>query len=202
MKKILLLTLAILLLTGCRGQSLSKETTQLSNDQEDKIVLNDNTNEKKVKQENIPKPTKESNNKKDEVVKEDNKTSQEKKKTNQKTTNKEKTKLENNNKVTEKKKTKDDSSKKKTTDQKKDNEKKKQETETQNKPHQHMFTVNGGWYKTNNEAIRKFQSLTDQWNKKYEDGKISWDEFCQRCPSGYEIFRCTCGMYGLNLTYN
>ena len=142
MKKILLLALAVLLLTGCSLENPNKETTKSLNNQEEKVVLTDETDEEEKDQDSTSKPAE---------------------------------KLIN---------------------------KKKEDKAKKEEKHKHRFTVNGGWYKTSDEAIRKFQSISDQWNKKYEDGEISWDEYCRKCPTGYEIYRCTCGMQGLNLMYD
>lgn len=210
MKKILLLTLAVLLLTGCHGDNTNKEVETSLNTQQEIVFLNDETDEKVSKQEKTSQQAIKSDDKKKDENKEAPKVSSKKKSTSQITTNKQNTKSENNNNDTKTNEEKKDTSKKKTTtkkeknDNKKSNEseKKKQETEIKKQPHKHMFTVNGGWYKTSNEAVKKFQSLSDMWNRKYENGEISWDEYCRKCPNGYEIYRCTCGMHGLNLTYN
>ena len=45
MKKILLLALAVLLLTGCSLENPNKETTKSLNNQEEKVVLTDETDE-------------------------------------------------------------------------------------------------------------------------------------------------------------
>ena len=149
-------------------------------------------------QESTSKPAEKLNNKKSEEKKVDNKTSNQKKTTNKKTS---KTTESRN---TDKPSKQNDEEKNRKTPVEKVPQKnnKKEDKAKKEEKHKHRFTVNGGWYKTSDEAIRKFQSISDQWNKKYEDGEISWDEYCRKCPTGYEIYRCTCGMQGLNLMYD
>ena len=59
MKKILLLTLAVLLLIGCGEQNSNKDVAGSPKAQEEKVIVNDETDEKKVKQKNISKSRKE-----------------------------------------------------------------------------------------------------------------------------------------------
>lgn len=56
MKKILLLALAVLLLTGCSLENPNKETTKSLNNQEEKVVLTDETDEEEKEQESTSKP--------------------------------------------------------------------------------------------------------------------------------------------------
>ena len=188
MKKILLLVLAVFLLTGCSVENSNNETTKSLNAQEEKAVLNGQTDDKENELENVSKISEKSNDRTNALKKTDNKTSSEKKTTNKKTTGS---------------KEQDQSSKQNNEGKnKKKHVEKVPQKDNKEEKHKHMFTVNGGWYKTSDEAYRKFQSLSDQWNKKYESGEIGWDEYCKNCPNGYEIYRCICGMHGLNLTYN
>ena len=39
------------------------------------------------------------------------------------------------------------------------------------------------------------------WEDKLNNNIISYEEFGKKCPLGYEVFRCTCGKRGLNLSY-
>lgn len=59
MKKILLLTLAVLLLIDCGEQNSNKDVAGSPKAQEEKVIVNDETDEKKVKQKNISKSRKE-----------------------------------------------------------------------------------------------------------------------------------------------
>lgn len=190
MKKILILVLAILLLTGCSVQNSNKETEKSLNDQEENVVLNDKTDEKEKEQEKTSKLSEKTNNKKN-----NNKTSNEKKTANKKTTN---TTQTTETKKTDKPSKQGDEEKNKKTPV----EKLPQKNDNKEEKHKHMFTVNGGWYKTENEAYKKFKSISDSWDKKYENGEIDWDEYSSKCPTGYEVYRCSCGMQGLNIFYN
>lgn len=173
MKKILFLVLSIFLLTGCSLENPNKETTQSLNAQEEKAVVNELTDDKENELENVSKISEKTNNKTNAVMKADNKTSSEKKTMNKNTTeSKEPDQFSKQNNEEKNKKTSVEKASKK--DDKKEDKAKKEEK------HKHRFTVNGGWYKTSDEAIRKFQSISDQWNKKYEDGEISWDEYCRK----------------------
>ncbi len=69
--------------------------------------------------------------------------------------------------------------------------------------HTHAFTVNCGWFNSNEEAITKFNKLVDEYDLKYEQSEKTekdWEEYIKNCPVGYEVFRCSCGMYGLNIS--
>lgn len=83
-----------------------------------------------------------------------------------------------------------------TTDSRKNNSTKKQETQ-----HKHAFIINDKWFKTNEEVERRVDEVFSYWDKKYNDGEITWDELGKFCPIGYETFRCSCGQYGLNFSY-
>ena len=91
-------------------------------------------------------------------------------------------------------------------------EKKQEDTKVSNnkkvEEHKHAFTVNGGWFKTEEEAEKKVDEELEKWDKKFEeDIKNSKTEeekdknYLKNCPNGYETFRCSCGEYGLNFTY-
>ena len=70
-----------------------------------------------------------------------------------------------------------------TTDNKK-NEIKEKESDNINKEvqHTHFMQVNGGWFKTENEAYKKFKMELEKWSEKYKNGEISWDELGKLCP--------------------
>lgn len=67
--------------------------------------------------------------------------------------------------------------------------------------HKHIFSVNAGWFNTNEEAEAKVDEIFNKWNTKYNNGEITWEELGKNCPIGYEIFRCSCGKSGLHFTY-
>lgn len=73
--------------------------------------------------------------------------------------------------------------------------------EEQEKPHQHMFSVNGGWYKTESNAVSAYDREVEKWEAKYNNGELTYEELTKNCPCGYEVYRCTCGEQGLNLLY-
>lgn len=61
-----------------------------------------------------------------------------------------------------------------------------------------MLTVNGGWFQTQAQAEVRFDKELKKWDEKLENKEITWKEYGQKCSCGYEVFRCTCGMHGLN----
>ena len=77
--------------------------------------------------------------------------------------------------------------------------------------HIHAFTVNGGWFKTEEEAEKKVDEELAKWDKKFEEDiknskteeekDKAYNNYLKNCPNGYETFRCSCGEYGLNFTY-
>lgn len=70
--------------------------------------------------------------------------------------------------------------------------------------HIHAFEVNSGWFNTNAEAIDMFNKKVDECDSRYENSnkeKDDWDQYLKDSPTGYEVFRCSCGMYGLNISY-
>ena len=70
------------------------------------------------------------------------------------------------------------------------------------KPHTHVFTVNTGkWFKTQAECEAYVDSVMEYWGNKLDNGEITYEEYGKKCPMGYEVYRCTCGMRGVNLSY-
>lgn len=70
------------------------------------------------------------------------------------------------------------------------------------KPHTHIFTVNTGkWFKTQKECVAYFDQECAKWEKKFDNGEITWEELCKKEPVGYEVLICTCGMRGVNFSY-
>lgn len=205
MKKIfILLLISSFILVGCsvnkesekinQNKVTEKEEIDTAQEAQDPIPSN---NEDKTNKENI---TTQQNNK-EEVKKDDSKKTQENKKNNNSNTA--------NTQVSQKK---DDNDTKKTEPPKKENPKKEEiskneenqtppKKEEQEKPHQHMFSVNGGWYKTESEAVSMYEKEVSKWEEKYNNGEITYEELTKKCPCGYEVYRCTCGEQGLNLLY-
>ena len=68
--------------------------------------------------------------------------------------------------------------------------------------HIHFITVNGGWFNSESEAEAEVDREFGKWDKEYKNGNITWEKLVEKCPIGYEIFRCSCGSYGLNFSYN
>ena len=78
------------------------------------------------------------------------------------------------------------------------------DTAKKEEKHTHAFTVNKGWFNTEDEAIAKFNQIVQEGDLKYENSaktKQDWDDYVKDSPTGYEVFRCSCGMFGLNISY-
>ncbi|MCC8016354.1 MAG: hypothetical protein LIO43_03010 [Clostridiales bacterium] len=70
--------------------------------------------------------------------------------------------------------------------------------------HQHSMSVGniGKWFNSRNEVQAYVSSVMESWNSKYEDGKITWEEYAKNCPSGYECWSCSwCGKWTGNFKY-
>ena len=94
------------------------------------------------------------------------------------------------NKKKNKKKTKSKKTKKK-------NKKKKQK-------HIHYMPKGnmGKWFNSKQELKEYASSVMEEYNRQYEEGEITWDEYVQRCPYGYEAWSCSCGKWTGNFKYH
>lgn len=205
MKKIFILLLIVsFIMVGCSANKESKKINQ-NNVTENKEINTAQDEQAPIPSDKEDKTNKENTtiqqNNKEEVKKDDSKKIQENKKNNNSNTS--------NTQASQKK---NDNDTKKTETPKKENPKKEEtpkneenqtppKKEEQEKPHQHMFSINGGWYKTEAEAVARFDQELKKWDSKLEKKEITWEEYGKKCPSGYEIYRCTCGMQGLNYSY-
>ena len=94
------------------------------------------------------------------------------------------------NKKKNKKKTKSKKTKKK-------NKKKKQK-------HIHYMPKGnmGKWFNSKQELKEYASSVMEEYNRQYEEGEITWDEYVQRCPYGYEAWSCSCGKWTGNFKHH
>lgn len=70
--------------------------------------------------------------------------------------------------------------------------------------HQHSISCGnmGRWFSSKNELTSYYQSIVDEWNAKYENGTITWDELMENVPRGYECWSCSgCGKWTGNFKY-
>ena len=97
------------------------------------------------------------------------------------------------NKKKNKKKTKS----KKTKKNKKKNKKKKQK-------HVHYMPKGnmGKWFNSKQELKEYASSVMEEYNRQYEEGEITWNEYVQRCPYGYEAWSCSCGKWTGNFKHH
>ena len=60
----------------------------------------------------------------------------------------------------------------------------------------------GRWFNSRTELVNYYKKIVNEWNTKYENGTISWDELMQNCPRGYECWSCSyCGKWTGNYKY-
>ena len=53
------------------------------------------------------------------------------------------------------------------------------------------------------KALRRHvDKVMNEYNRQYEDGEITWEEYVRRCPYGYEAWSCPCGKWTGNFKYN
>lgn len=61
----------------------------------------------------------------------------------------------------------------------------------------------GRWFSSRNELISYYNNVVNSWNKKYETGAITWEEYVANCPQGYEAYSCSgCGKWTGNFKYD
>jgi hypothetical protein len=96
-----------------------------------------------------------------------------------------------------KKKNKKKKKSKKSKKNKKKNKKKKQK-------HVHYMPKGnmGKWFNSKQELKEYASSVMEEYNRQYEEGEITWDEYVQRCPYGYEAWSCSCGKWTGNFKHH
>lgn len=210
MKKIIFILLTVVLLIGCNTSQKDTDKEKLDSVPQTAEISHNETEKNKEEKEKTESILENDNNNKSDSKKNDKTDSTEKESTLKKTskTSDEGSKVSKTKDSDKKKDTSNESSKDQSkpapvqTDTKDKKDDKKNNQVQKEEPHKHMFTVNSGWYKTIKEAENKYDVIVNDWSNKYESGKMSWEEYCKKCPSGYEVYRCTCGMQGLNLIYD
>ena len=61
----------------------------------------------------------------------------------------------------------------------------------------------GKWFKTIAECDNYWGAVMDSWSAKHESGEITWQEYIESCPYGYESWKCTkCRMWTVNFKYH
>ena len=74
---------------------------------------------------------------------------------------------------------------------------------TTNDNHQCVCGNIGGWYKSKDEFFDAYMVEGDYWSDLEDKGIISWEEFCEKRPCGYECWSCGfCGKWTGNLYYD
>lgn len=60
----------------------------------------------------------------------------------------------------------------------------------------------GKWFNSRNELNSYYLSVGKEWNNKYSNGKITFEELTKNCPEGYECWSCSnCGKWSGNFKY-
>ena len=74
---------------------------------------------------------------------------------------------------------------------------------TNNNNHGMDVGNSGKWFSSKKEAIAYYDNKLDYWDKWVkEDPDNRWDEYLQKCPSGYEVWDCMfCGKWTINFYY-
>ena len=72
------------------------------------------------------------------------------------------------------------------------------------KKHKHYMPKGnmGKWFKSKKELRRHVDKVMNEYNRQYEDGEITWEEYVRRYPYGYEAWSCPCGKWSGNFKYH
>lgn len=92
----------------------------------------------------------------------------------------------------------------KTTKCKEDNIKKEIEVYcTNNNNHSIKCGNIGMWFGSRSEVDTYFSSECQKWGTKYKNEEITWEEYTENCPQGYECWSCSyCGKWTGNFKYD
>ncbi len=205
MKKAICIICMMMLIVGCQSQNqklkdegINNQPEQIVEKEDKQVQTDDKINESSKEQDKQDKKDGEVKNTEKDNKTNTSSTSQKDKKMSKE----EKTDKANTSSFTkptnqsDKNNQTENDSKKPTQPSKPNTDEKKEE-----KPHRHVFAVNGGWFQTQIQAEARFDEELKKWDEKLENKEITWEEYGQKCPCGYEVFRCTCGMHGLNYSY-
>ena len=60
----------------------------------------------------------------------------------------------------------------------------------------------GKWFKSKKALKKHVDKVMKYWADKEESGEITWEEYTEKCPCGYEAWSCPCGKWTGNFKYN
>lgn len=61
----------------------------------------------------------------------------------------------------------------------------------------------GKWFNNRNECKEYMSQVWDMWSQKRKNGEITYEEYTQKCPGGYECWSCSrCGKWTVNFYYD
>ena len=60
----------------------------------------------------------------------------------------------------------------------------------------------GKWFKSKKALRKHVDKVMKYWADKEESGEITWEEYTEKCPCGYEAWSCPCGKWTGNFKYN
>ena len=74
------------------------------------------------------------------------------------------------------------------------------------KKHKHVHYMPKGnmgkWFESRKALKKHVDKVMNEYNRQYEDGEITWEEYVKRCPYGYEAWSCPCGKWSGNFKYH
>ena len=81
---------------------------------------------------------------------------------------------------------------------------KKKKKKKQKQKHVHCMPKGnmGKWFKSKKALRRHVDKVMNEYNRQYEDGEITWEEYVKSCPYGYEAWSCPCGKWSGNFKYH
>lgn len=79
----------------------------------------------------------------------------------------------------------------------------KKATCTHNGNHSMPTGNSGKWFNNRNECKEYMSQVWDMWSQKRKNGEITYEEYTQKCPGGYECWSCSrCGKWTVNFYYD
>lgn len=69
---------------------------------------------------------------------------------------------------------------------------------------QHFMDVGncGKWFNSHSECEAYYDKIVKEWNDKFNNGEITYEEYLNKCPTSFEDFSCMyCGKYTMNIYY-
>ena len=85
-------------------------------------------------------------------------------------------------------------------------QKNKKKPKKKKKKHKHVHYMPKGnmgkWFKSKKALKKHVDKVMKYWADKEESGEITWEEYVEKCPCGYEAWSCPCGKWTGNFKYS